>query len=42
MKTTYRIRWKVSRLRRDKRTGALQPVKQSNYAKYLETKSIKE
>lgn len=36
IKKTYKIRWKVSRLRRDKRTGVLQPVKQSDYAKYLE------
>ena len=34
-KQTYTIKWRVSKYRKDKRVGAISPIKPSRYAKYL-------
>lgn len=34
-KQTYKSRWTIHPYRKDKRSGALNPVKKSNYAKQL-------
>lgn len=34
-KNVYKIRWKISKYRKDHRSGPLQPIPRSNYIKSL-------
>jgi len=40
-KMKYVIKWVVSPYRKDKRTGAINPVPMSSYARYLRDQEIK-